>query len=204
MKKKPATLPRGYRTLTASLAVSDVAGLLAFLTAAFEAEVQIRDNEEDPAFAAVKLGNSRLFVTRGWAPHGHLPVAAQESSPVSQHMYVEDVDAVIGKAIEAGAQLLAEPSDMYWGERCGAIVDPFGHRWTIATRIENLTAEEIAERREPGLSETDIGSLLAEEMASFDEPFIVEGGFEAAPVAEVTEILDVCPVEETEKEARSA
>ena len=145
MKKKPATLPRGYRTCTASLAVADVPAALQFYESAFDAKVQHFDAEDAPGFAAIKIGNSMLFVTAGWG--AHVPTAPGATAPVGHHMYVDDVDAVLEAAVEQGATLLNAAEDTYWGERCATIADPFGHFWTLATRIENLKSEDISERR---------------------------------------------------------
>ncbi|SLN76323.1 VOC family protein [Ruegeria meonggei] len=145
MKKKPATLPRGYRTCTVSLAVADVPAALKFYENAFDAKVQACDADEAPGFAAIKIGNSMLFVSTGWGTHG--PIVSGAITPVSQHMYVEDIDAVLSTALENGANLIAEANDTYWGERCATVADPFGHIWTLATRIENLKSEDISERR---------------------------------------------------------
>lgn len=145
MKKKPATLPRGYRTCTASLAVADVPAALQFYQNAFGAKIQACDSDETPGFAAIKIGNSMLFVTAGWGVH--VPTTPGTVTPVGHHMYVEDVDAVLSKALENGANLVSEASDTYWGERCATVADPFGHIWTLATRLENLKPDEIIERR---------------------------------------------------------
>ena len=61
-------------------------------------------------------------------------------------MYVEDVDATVKQAVDAGATVTMEPDDMFWGDRFGTVLDPFGHMWSIATHVEDLTPEEIAER----------------------------------------------------------
>ncbi len=145
MKKKPATLPRGYRTCTASLAVADVAAALLFYQDAFGAQVQTCDSDEAPGFAVIRIGNSMLFVTAGWGAHG--PAVPGTVVPVGHHMYVEDVDHALSVAVEHGARLLAEASDTYWGERCATVADPFGHIWTLATRIETLKPADISARR---------------------------------------------------------
>lgn len=145
MKKKPATLPRGYRTCTASLAVADVDAALQFYESAFDAKIQAYDANETPGFATIKIGNSMLFVTAGWGSHS--PAVPGTVTPVGHHMYVEDVDAALAVALESGASLIAEATDTYWGERCATIADPFGHVWTLATRVENLKPADISERR---------------------------------------------------------
>ncbi|MCV6585007.1 MAG: VOC family protein [Marinibacterium sp.] len=145
MKKKPAVLPRGYRTCTASLAVSDVPLALRFYEDAFGAKIQAHDPEEAPGFAAIKIGNSMLFVTAGWGAHG--AIAPGAVTPVAHHMYLDDVDGTLTAALENGASLIAPAADTYWGERCATVADPFGHVWTLATRLEALKSDEIGARR---------------------------------------------------------
>ena len=65
---------------------------------------------------------------------------------VSLFMYVEDVDATVKQAVDAGATVTMEVADQFWGDRFGAVTDPYGHLWTIATRVEDVTPEEVAER----------------------------------------------------------
>ena len=107
--------------------------------------------DEAPGFATIKIGNSMLFVTAGWG--AHVPAVPGTVTPVGHHMYVEDTDATLTAALENGAHLIAEASDTYWGERCATIADPFGHVWTLATRLENLKPADISERRK-ALAET--------------------------------------------------
>lgn len=166
MKKKPATQPRGFRTLTPSLAVSDVRQAIDFYTHAFGAGVQATDNEDTPRFATLKIGNSMVFVTLGWPELGHVPGMLPALAPVSQHMYVEDADSVFAMALAGGALAVSEPQDVYWGERCCVITDPFGHHWTIATRIENLTAQEIEERRAAAAGFVPEADMAAEAVAA--------------------------------------
>ncbi len=154
MKKKPATLPRGYRTCTASLAVADVDAALTFYESAFDAKIQAYDADEAPGFASIKIGNSMLFVTAGWGVHG--PAVPGTVTPIGHHMYVEDVDTALAAALESGASLIAEAADTYWGERCATIADPFGHVWTLATRVENLKPADISERRKELLDAAQI------------------------------------------------
>jgi uncharacterized glyoxalase superfamily protein PhnB len=64
----------------------------------------------------------------------------------SVFMYVEDVDATVKQAVDAGATVTMEVADQFWGDRFGSVIDPFGHSWSIATHVEDLSPEEIAER----------------------------------------------------------
>ena len=68
-------------------------------------------------------------------------------------LYVEDVDAVVKQAVDAGATVLMEVADQFWGDRFGSVQDPFGHSWSIATHFEDLTPEEIAERAKTAMAE---------------------------------------------------
>jgi PhnB protein len=68
-------------------------------------------------------------------------------------MYVEDVDAVVKQAVNAGATVLMEVADQFWGDRFGTVQDPFGHTWSIATHVEDVTPEEIAERAKAAMAE---------------------------------------------------
>jgi PhnB protein len=68
------------------------------------------------------------------------------TSPVTMHMYVTDVDAAFARAVEAGAKAVMPPADMFWGDRYGRLVDPFGHHWSIAEHLEDLTPEQMKER----------------------------------------------------------
>ena len=127
--KKPSVRPRGYTSVTASLAVADVTGMLGFLRDAFEAEIPEAEVEE---FAAVKLGNAMVFVSEGLTATGHLPQPDANASAVSLHLYVSDIVATVERAVEAGATLISPPQDSWWGERTACLADPFGHRWSVA------------------------------------------------------------------------
>jgi uncharacterized glyoxalase superfamily protein PhnB len=74
-------------------------------------------------------------------------------TPVTIHMYVEDVDAAFGKAVAVGAQVKMPLSDMFWGDRYGVLADPFGHAWSIATHKEDVTPEEIGKRARSACTE---------------------------------------------------
>ena len=75
-------------------------------------------------------------------------------SPVTIHMFVDDVDAAFDKAVEAGAEVTMPLADMFWGDRYGILTDPFGHSWSIATHQEDVTLEEIGKRAQGAFSES--------------------------------------------------
>jgi uncharacterized glyoxalase superfamily protein PhnB len=76
---------------------------------------------------------------------GALSPKSLHGTPVTIHLYVEDVDAFVDRAVKAGASLKMPVADMFWGDRYGVIVDPFGHCWSVATHQRDMTAEEIQE-----------------------------------------------------------
>jgi PhnB protein len=91
------------------------------------------------------LGDSRFFVVdefpgAAWSPR------SLGASSVTLHLYVEDVDVLFDRAVAAGAEVLLPVGDQFWGDRYGMIRDPFGHRWSIASRIEDLSPKELTTR----------------------------------------------------------
>jgi PhnB protein len=140
MSVKP--IPDGYHTVTPYLVVPGVARLIDFLKEAFDAEEMVRMPGPDGAInhAEVRIGNSAVMM--GQASEEHPPM------PAMLHLYVEDADAVFQRAVGAGATVLAEPEDQFYGDRMGGVKDEFGNQWWIATHIEDVPPEEIARRQE--------------------------------------------------------
>ncbi len=133
-------VPEGYHTVTPYLAVHGAAKLIDFLQHAFGATVIGR--MEGPggaiAHAEVRIGDS--IVMLGDAPPEWKPM------PAMLHMYVADTDAAYRRAIAAGGTSVREPADQFYGDRSAAVQDACGNQWWLATRIENLTSEEIQKR----------------------------------------------------------
>ena len=96
--------------------------------------------------AELKVGDGQLMLADEYPDFGALSPASTGGSPVSLHLYVDDVDAVVARAEQLGATVLREPKDEFFGDRVSTIVDPFGHRWQLATRKENVTPEEMQRR----------------------------------------------------------
>jgi PhnB protein len=146
MPTKP--VPEGYATLTAYLAVDDAAAAIDYYTRAFGAEERVRMHGPDGkvGHAELQIGDSKLMLSDPIPQSSTKPPKEIGGTSASVFMYVDDVDAVVGKAVEQGATVTMEVEDQFWGDRFGTIVDPFGHVWSIATHIEDLTPEEIEER----------------------------------------------------------
>ena len=96
--------------------------------------------------AEIALGNATLMLADEHPDFGALSPATVGGSPVRMHLTVDDVDAVVTRALAAGATLLRPVKDEFYGERTGMILDPFGHLWFIATKIAEVSAEEMQER----------------------------------------------------------
>ena len=149
MSRKVSPIPRGYRTATPCLTVVDVDAAIAFYQAAFGAEVLTRQTAVDSEYAihaTIKIGNSIIAVNQEAPEFGILSPCRLGASVSQVHLYVEDVDASWERAIEAGAMVFTPVYDAYWGDRTGVLADGNGYLWSIATRVENVSQEEIAER----------------------------------------------------------
>jgi PhnB protein len=123
---------------------------IAFYKSALGAEEVLR--MEDPGgkvhHAEIKIGDSRIMLADEHPEPQALSPKTVGGSPVSIHLYVEDVDAVVSRAVAAGAKLVRPVADQFYGDRVGGIEDPFGYRWFIATHKEDLSIEEIRRRSE--------------------------------------------------------
>lgn len=143
---KPSPIPPGYPTATPYLTLDDAAGAIAFYERAFGAK--LRSRMDGPGgkimHAEILIGDSPVMLAD--APDPSCSPAALGGSPVFLHLYVEDVDAAFARAIDAGATETRPVADQFYGDRLGMLVDPFGHRWSLASRIEELTDEEINAR----------------------------------------------------------
>ena len=96
--------------------------------------------------AELELGNALLMLADEWPEVGNLSPTSIGGSPVMLSIYVPDVDATYAKAMAAGAVSLREPDDQFYGDRTAGITDPWGHRWSIATHIEDVPDDEMARR----------------------------------------------------------
>jgi PhnB protein len=93
--------------------------------------------------AAIRIGDSVLMLVDDMPEWGALGPKALKGSPVFTHLYVDDVDHVVARAVAAGAKLTMPVADMFWGDRYGQLEDPFGHRWSVATHAKDMMPQEI-------------------------------------------------------------
>ena len=103
--------------------------------------------------AELEIGDARVMLVRR-VPGVHDDDRRRSSvaRPSSLFMYVEDVDAVVKRAVDAGATVTMEVADQFWGDRFGTVTDPFGHLWSIATHVEDVPPEEMAERAKAAMA----------------------------------------------------
>jgi PhnB protein len=141
-------IPEGYSTISPYLAVDDAAEAIAYYKKAFGAEETVRMDAPDGRIghAELKIGDSHVMLSDPFPDASTTPPKELGGTSASIFMYVDDVDAVVQKAVDAGATVTMEVDDQFWGDRFGSITDPFGHSWSIATHVEDLTPEEIEER----------------------------------------------------------
>jgi PhnB protein len=148
-----SSTPRGYHSLTPYLIADGAARAIAWYADAFGAREVMRLTAPGGTIghAEIDIGNSRIMLADENTAAGARAPAAFGGSPVSLHLYVADVDAVVARAAQAGATVRNAPEDKFYGDRMGSVVDPFGHVWHIATHIEDVPLEEI-ERRMAAMS----------------------------------------------------
>ena len=140
--------PAGHHSLTPYFAVHDAAGAIEFYKKAFGAtEVTRMDGPGGSIMhAEIQIGDSVLMLGDEAPEMGSSSPRTIGDSPVGVLIYVENVDAAFAQAIEAGAEVEMPPADMFWGDRFCKIKDPFGHKWSLATHIEDVDDEEMAKR----------------------------------------------------------
>jgi len=141
--------PEGYHTATPYLIVKDAAAAIEFYKNAFGASELERITDDSGAIrhAEIKIGDSPFMMTEETPSFpDYLSPESRGGTPVHIYLYVEDVDRVQARAISAGAKELMPVKDQFYGDRSGGVTDPFGHVWYIATRIEDLSSDEIMRR----------------------------------------------------------
>jgi PhnB protein len=145
-RRKVEAVPKAYGSLTPGLAIRGAAAAIAFYVKAFGAKELSRMPGPDGKLmhAELKIGDRILMLGDESPEMGSPSPQTLGGSAVALMHYVKDVDAVFARAVAAGAKSLFPPADMFWGDRYGQVVDPFGHRWSIATHKADLTPRQMA------------------------------------------------------------
>ncbi len=152
MAKAKSPIPEGFHSVTPQLILDNTSRAIDWYKKAFGAvEVSRAEGPDGKVMHAdIRIGNSHLMMNDAMGD-GKAPKAFG-GSPASFWIYVEDADSLFRRAVDAGAKVPPGPmgqiQDQFWGDRCGTVIDPEGYRWTIATRKEDLTQDEMMQRQE--------------------------------------------------------
>ncbi|MDD2759394.1 MAG: VOC family protein [Methylomonas sp.] len=148
MSEATKPIPDGYHSVTPYLTVEDADAALAFYRQAFGASEILRLNMADGKIghAEFKIGESNFMISDEYPNASSTSPKTLGGSSVKLHLYVGDVDAVFAHALAAGATQAMAPADQFWGDRMGALIDPFGHHWLLATHIEDVDPSEYQHR----------------------------------------------------------
>lgn len=184
MPKKIAIQPKGYRTATPSLIVRGADAAIEFYAHIFGAEVLNRAYAQDGVTvlqAELKIGNSVIRLGDEMPAFGVLSPVSLGGSGSAVHLYVEDAETVWAQALEAGCTVCVPLADTYWGERYGRLVDPFGHVWSVAQRVESLTAAQVKARAEAIFAPVAVEAAEDEPFAAaYVEPIRIDGSEDIA------------------------
>jgi PhnB protein len=146
----PPPIPDRYRRVTPALVVEDAAKALEFYAEVFGATERMRvpGPGDTIAHAEIEIGDSVVMIEDASPYMGTKapPASGLEGSPIALFIYVEDVDAVMAHAGKLGATQDRPAQDQFYGDRDGHIIDPFGHRWTVATHVEDVEPDEMMRR----------------------------------------------------------
>ena len=150
MATKVKPIPKGFHSITPMLTVGDVNKAIDFYQRALGAEEHMRFSGPDGSImhAELKVGDSIIMLGGEQPEMGCRGPQTLGGTPVSLYLYVKDVDKAFQRATSAGATVTKPVADMFWGDRCGQFVDPFGHKWSLATHKEDLSQVDVQKRGE--------------------------------------------------------
>ena len=147
-------VPDGYHTVSPYLAVEDAATAIDYYKKAFGATERVRMEAPDGKIghAELEIGDSIVMLADPFPQASTKPPHELGGTSAGVFLYVEDVDRVVKRAVEAGATVTMEVADQFWGDRFGTVTDPFGHVWSVATHIEDVPPAEMAERAKAAMA----------------------------------------------------
>jgi uncharacterized glyoxalase superfamily protein PhnB len=152
MSVKP--IPEGYHTLTPFLTVRNALRAIEFYKQAFGAQERgvAKGPDGKVMHAELKIGDSVIMLSDEFPEFGSLSPQSVGGSPMGLHIYIENVDAAFDRAVKAGAQVEMPVADQFWGDRYGKLKDPFGHKWSIATHVKDMSADEMKRSMDDAMS----------------------------------------------------
>jgi PhnB protein len=147
-KPKVSAIPKGYHTAIPYLVIRDAASAIGFYTKAFGAKEKVRMSFPDGKVmhAEIKIGDSVIMLSEENPAWGSRSPQALGGSAAHVMLCVKNVDAFVAAAVQAGASITMPIADQFWGDRFGKITDPFGHEWSVATHIEDVSPKEMKKR----------------------------------------------------------
>jgi PhnB protein len=149
MTEKVNAIPTGYHAITPYLIIRGAAQAIDFYKQAFGAvEIMRMAHGDKIGHAEIKIGDSFIMLADEFPEMGYQSPQALNGTTVSLVLYIEDVDTVFQRAVDAGAEVKMALENKFYGDRMGTLADPFGHTWSLATHIEDVTPEEMQKRME--------------------------------------------------------
>lgn len=147
VQEKTGIRSENCQAVTPHLVCAGAADAIEFYKKAFGAEelMRLAGANGKVMHAAIKIGDASIMLVDELPEWGALSPLTLGGSPVTIHLYVPDVDAFVARAVKAGALLRMPVEDMFWGDRYAIIEDPFGHKWSVATHLRDMSSEEIEE-----------------------------------------------------------
>ena len=143
----PKTPPEGYHSVTPYLIVDDAEGAITFYTKAFGATEKMRlPMGGKIGHAEIIIGDSHVMLSDEWPDRDVLGPKTRGGATSSLMIYVPDVDNAFKRAVAAGATVTMAVEDQFWGDRMGSLVDPYGHKWMLATHVEDVDDAEMKRR----------------------------------------------------------
>lgn len=152
-------IPDGYNSVTPYMCIKGAAKAIEFYKSAFGATEFVRMAGPDGQImhAELKIGDSIIMLSDEQPQRGALSPHSVGGTPITLHLYVANVDAVVQKAVDAGAKLDQPVKDQFYGDRTGSLTDPFGHKWYVATHVEDVSPEEMKKRAAAAMSKAASG-----------------------------------------------
>jgi PhnB protein len=151
------TTPPGYHTVTPYLIAKDANAAIAFYKAAFGAVETCKLTMPDGSIchAEIQIGDAKVMLGEECPQWGSKSPLSLGGTPAGFMIYVPDADAAFNQALTAGAKVEKPVQDQFWGDRMGSVIDPFGHKWTLATHVEDVSEGEMQSRLNAWIASMD-------------------------------------------------
>lgn len=156
MSENVQAVPQGFHTLTPHLIVRDADQAIEFYKKAFGAQLLgdiARGPDGKVMHALLRIGDSNLMLNDEMPAYGALSPLSGGSSSVTIHIYTENVDAAFERATNAGARVGMPLMDQFWGDRYGMVIDPYGHKWSLAAHVKDMSPEEMHRAMKEAMAE---------------------------------------------------